>query len=200
MIALDSTQSTAIASSPVGVCWLVEMDFTVGTQYLTTWPMSLTTGGQTYLGMGALMEVAALSEGPDSSADKLTLTLQLADLSWLALVMGNVEGYRAKPVRLKLQLLTATYQPWGAPVLRWAGAMNRVSVSRQSPGEDGGEQGGKIEMECSRSGMARARHYQGLRLTLAQQQQRYPTDTGLRYVRTLIGQPALWLSKAFQTI
>jgi hypothetical protein len=46
--------------------------------------------------------------------------------------------------------------------------------------------------------MSRARNTTGLRLTDAQQQQRYAGDVGLAFMQTLIEQPSLWLSKRFQ--
>lgn len=200
MIAMGSTQhSQAVA----GVAWLAEMDFlingTVAIQRVTTAPRSITVAGNTFAGLGSFVGVANLSEGTDSSAEKITLSLAVANTAMLALALGNVEGYRGKPVRLYLQMFDATFQPVASPVLRWSGVMDRVNVTRQpaAPGSTGPGTGA-IELQCSRAGMARARHYQGLRLTHQQQLLRYPGDTGLRYVRTLIEKPTPWLSVAFQ--
>ena len=73
--------------------------------------------------------------------------------------------------------------------------MNPAKVTR---GGAGGENNGRVEIPCSRYGMARARNYQGLRHTHAQQQLRFPGDVGLQYMQDLIEKPALWLSKRFQ--
>lgn len=197
MIAMGgNTQHTAAV---VGAHWLVELDFKVGIQRVTTAPQTLTVAGLTFQGVGALGDVAAVTEGADSGAERLVLSLSVADTALLALALGEVDGYRGRAVRLALVLLDAQFQVVGTPVPRWSGQMERVAITRKpAEVEAGGDAGGTIELHCARVGMSRARNYEGLRLTLAQQQQRYPQDTGLRYVRTLVEQPALWLSKRFQ--
>ena len=197
--------STLHTQTVLGVAWLAELDFTGGTVYITSAPQSISintgTGFHTYVGLGALANVANLNEGPDASAEKITLSLSLVDSAMVALALGSVEGYRGKAVRLFLVLLSTDFTISSNALLRWSGVMDRVSITRknidpQSPGAAGGS----IDLQCSRAGMARARHYQGLRLTLQQQQTRYPGDTGLQYVRTLIEKPAQWLSKRFQEV
>lgn len=196
MITMGTTQHTAAVA---GVAWLAQLDFSVGTQYLTTAAQSITTGGNTYTGLGALVSIDALNESADSAAEKITLSLAVASAAMLSLGLGNVEGYRGRPVRLYLQLFDEQFAPVASPLQRWSGVMDRVQITRQPAGTASpGASGGSIDLQCSRSGMARARHYQGLRLTYQQQLARYPGDTGLRYARTLIEQPALWLSRRFQ--
>lgn len=196
MIAMGTTQHTATVA---GVAWLAQLDFSVGTQYLTTAAQSITAGGNTYTGLGALVSIDALNESADSAAEKITLSLAVASAAMLSLGLGNVEGYRGRPVRLYLQLFDEQFAPVASPLQRWSGVMDRVQITRQPAGTAlPGASGGSIDLQCSRSGMARARHYQGLRLTYQQQLARYPGDTGLRYARTLIEQPALWLSRRFQ--
>lgn len=200
MITMGTTRHNQVVA---GVAWLAEMDFWISgalaTQRVTTTPQSMTVGGNTYIGLGALVGVANLNESPDSSAEKITLSLAVANTAMLALALGNVEGYRGRAVRLYLQLFDEAYQPVASPVQRWAGVMDKVNITRKPamPAASGAGTG-SIEMQCSRAGMARARHYQGLRLTHQQQLLRYPGDTGLRYVRTLINKPTPWLSIAFQ--
>jgi hypothetical protein len=198
MLTMGATQHTQVVA---GLALMCEMDFTQGTQRFTTFAKTVTVGGNTYQGLGTFAGVSGMSESADASADLVTLTLLAVDKAMLAGTLGNVPTYRGRDVRLYLQLFDAGLQPVGLPVLRWAGKMNRVVVNRH-PAELGSDSQGTatIEMQCTRSGMARARHAQGLRLTDAQQQARHPGDTSLRYVRTLIAQPARWLSKAFQQV
>lgn len=196
MITMGTTQHTATVA---GVAWLAQLDFTSGTLYVTTAPQNITTGGHTYTGLGALVAIDNLNESPDSSAEKINLSLSIADPAMLALALGNVEGYRGRAVRLYLQLFDETFTPVASPLQRWSGVMDKVQITRRPAEADRPGAGtGSIALQCSRAGMARARYYQGLRLTHQQQLARYPGDTGLRYVRTLIEQPALWLSKRFQ--
>lgn len=198
MINMGGTQHLAAV---VGEAWLAELEFGSGTQRLTTAPVTLTVGGQTYTGLGDLANVANVAESTEAANERLVLSLSVVNLAMLAAALGNVEDYRGRAVRLALVLLDAQYQVVGPAVPRWAGEMERVVIPRRAAELDGdgeSEASGAIELHCSRFGMSRARNDQGLRLTLAQQQQRHPGDTGLRYVRTLIEQPALWLSKRFQ--
>lgn len=194
MISMPNTQHQA---SVVGVAWLVELNFTAGVQRCTTAPVPITSGGYTWVAMPGA-GVSAVTESADTSTDQIQLELPVVDTAMLAATLGNLEGYRGRRARLYLQLLDSAFQPVGAPVLRWAGYMEPVRVERQGATPDQPDATGKIVLPCSRAGMARARHRDGLRLTQAQQQRRFPADTGLAYVRSLIEQPQLWLSKRFQ--
>lgn len=198
-LTLDGTASAQIAAGVRGVAWLVELQFSSGTIRYTTAPRDITVGADTFIGLGPFAEVSAVTESESAGADKLTLSFTV-DTSLLAATLGNVEGYRGKPARLWLQLFDEAFQPAGAPVQRWGGVMDRVQVTRQRSDLEGGPSTGRIELQCSRFGMARARNAEGLRLSHAQQQLRFPGDNGLQYVQTLVEQPTLWLSKRFQQI
>lgn len=197
-LALDGTASALIAAPVRGVAWLADLEFGTGPIYFTTAPLTIVANGHTYLGLGSLAEVSRLGESEDSNAEKLVLSFALVDLAMLAATLGNVENYRGRRVRLWLQLFDEQFQPAGAPVQRWGGFMDRVATDRKPAPATGGAGTGRLRLECSRAGMARARNASGLRLTDAQQQQRYPGDLGLSYLQTLIEQPSLWLSKRFQ--
>lgn len=196
MINMGSTRHQQMVA---GVAWLAELDFTTSTVYVTTAPQSITTGGHTYLGLGALVSVANVNESASSSAEKITLALSVADTALLALAVGGVETYRGRAVRLYLQLFDEQFVPVASPVQRWSGVMDRVQINRR-PAEPGsaGAGTGSIELQCSRAGMARVRNYQGQRLSDVQQRIAYPGDTGLRYMLTLINKPQPWLTVAFQ--
>lgn len=191
MITMGATQHQQAVA---GVAWLVEMSFSGGPLRYTTAPVSLTTGGETWLGLGSLSGVSGVTESEEVQSDAITLSFSIVDPALIAASLGNVEGYRGRAVRLWLQMLSPDFAVVGPPVRRWSGLMDRVEIKRS-----GGQPAtGSIEMRCSRSGIARMRNAQGMRLTHEQQLARYPGDTGLRYVRTLIEKPSLWLSKAFQ--
>ena len=200
-LALDGTASARIAAPVRGVAWLVQLDFLPTALYYTTWPLTPPPiGGITYIGLGSLLEVGNVSESENTSAEQVTLSLSIVNTALLAATLGNVENYRGRSVRLYLQLFDETFQPAGAPVLRWAGTMQPVKVVRTPSDPSGGSSAGRVELPCARAGMARARNPMGLRLSHAQQQQRYPGDLGLEYVQTLVEQPSLWLSKRFQKV
>lgn len=198
-ITLDSAASARIISKVRGTVWLAELDFTSGTLRYTNSPVDITAMGYTFTGYNNLVDVSALSESEANSAEKVTLGLSVVNQAMLAFTLGNVESYRGRAVRLYLQLTDEHFKPDGAPIKRWSGYMDKVQITRQGGGSgEGGQVSGKIEMVCSRAGMSRSRNYQGFRLSNAQHQMRHPSDRGLEYLQTLIEQPSLWLSKAFQ--
>lgn len=199
-ITLDGPAGAALASSARGVHWLVELDFTSGTIRYTTAPVDVVAGGWTYTGLSSLVTVSNLSESEDSSNTKLTLGFSAVSTALLAASIGSVETYRGRSARLYLQLFDGTFTPVGTKVQRWSGYMDKVAVNRTRSATSGGDSVGRIELICSRAGLARARNFKGLRLTHAQQQQRFPGDMGLRYVQTLLEQPSVWLSKKFQSL
>lgn len=192
MITMGATQHQAAVA---GVAWLVQLDFASGALRYTTAPVTITESGNTWLGWGAVASVGSVTESEEVQADALALRLSIVDQALIAASLGSVGNYRGKRATLYLQMLDATFQPVGPKVRRWAGVMDRVEI-RRSAGDDGST--GYIELRCVRAGIARMRNEQGLRLTHEQQQRRFPGDSGLRYVRTLIEQPSLWLSKRFQ--
>ena len=195
-LTLDGTAAARITATERGVAWLVSLEFTSGTVYFTSAPVEISSGGQTYLALGSLVDVANVQESADTAADHLSLKFTVASAAMLAAALVDPAIYRGKAANLSLQLFDTGFQPAGAAVLRWRGYMDRMQISRST----GDKVGGVIEVQCSRAGMARARRAEGLRLTDAQQQSRYPGDTGLRYVRTLLETPSLWLSKRFQEV
>ena len=199
-ITLDGPATAALTASARGAQWLVEADFTTGTVYYTTNAVSLTVGGHTYTGLGNMADVTGVTESEDTSVQKITLGFSVANPAILAATLGNVERYRWRPVRLYLQLIDTTYQPVGAPVLRFSGYMEPIKVTRQAAPPEGGPRTARLEMPCSKAGMSRARKAQGLRLTHAQQIARFPGDLGLQYMQELVEKPAVWLSRAFQNI
>ena len=197
-LTVNSTSAAQLASSTVGDAWLVELDFTAGTQRLTSWTSAITYGGYTYTPLGHLLGISEIKESEDPSPEQVTLSIPVANAAWVALAMGSVESYRGKRARLYLMTIDGTYQPVGAPALRFTGTMGPVRITRDKPDEMGGSRGGKIEMPISRLGMAQARTDIGLRRTHQQQQGLYPGDLGLSMTVTLLNQPRTWLSIGFQ--
>lgn len=193
MIILGASELARINSSVRGVAWAVDLAFTSGAVKVTTAPMDLIDGSGTYIALGGFAGISQISESENAGHDKLTLSLSVTNSSFLALALGSVSSYRNKRVTLHLALYDETFQIVGVKITRWIGIMDTVSIQRNADG-------GTVAMECSRSGMPKARNREGLRLTFAQQEKKYPGDTGLRYVTKLIQEPTVWLSKRFQEV
>jgi hypothetical protein len=171
--------------------WLVETYFTQGTQYWTNWPVSVDWNGHTYLGLGEIGAVGSMQETESGVDGKMLLSLSPVKIEILSLALGNVEGYRGKPVNVYLWPVDSTYQPIGTPVLRYFGVMDQVGVKRNGST-------GMIEMSCLPAGANSKRRSAALRMNHVQQQLVHPGDRGFEYIEDLTNNPQLWLSKAFQ--
>lgn len=198
MITLDAGQLARIANSVHGAAQLIELDFSGGLQRLTTAPVTITVGGETYTGLGDFLRVSNQTESENQGQDRLTLSLSIVNPAMVALALGAVNTYRNRFARVHLQLFDETWQPVSTKIQRWTGYMDKVSIKR-SPAKDG-PGSGAIELACVRAGLARFRNATGLRLTDAQQQQRFPGDRGLENMQALVEKPSTWLSKKFQQV
>jgi len=196
MLNLGTSVNSQIATKVIGGVWLVEMFFASGTQRLTNWPLSLTYGANTYTGLGTVGSVGNLTESEANTDKRTTLTLSPVRTELLALALGNVEGYRGKPVNIYLWAIGDNYQPVGNPLLRFFGVMDQVSVKRNAG--QSGEVTGSIEMTCLPGGADSTRKGSTLRMNNAQHQSRHPGERGFEYVNDLLANEQVWLSKNFQ--
>lgn len=183
-----------LASGVYADCYLVDLHFTDGVVYLSTLPVPRTVAGHDYIGVG-LLRVDTITTSEDGRPDKVKLSVPLADESLLGYLLGSVQGYRGREIWVWKQILTGDFVPVGDRQLEWRGYMDPVGI-RRVRGEGGIT--GAIELPCHRVGMAQARRAEGLRITHAQQQARYPGDKGCEYIATLLEEPTTWLSKKFQ--
>jgi hypothetical protein len=191
-LSLDSASQARVTSTVRGVHWLIQLEFTTGTMYVTTWPHDLTISGQVDTSLN--VDVTDVGESENGAADKVTLSIAVVHQSMLALTLGSLDTYRGRKVKLYLQFVDDTFQPVGSPVHYWTGRMEPARVVR-----DVGDEGsfGRIELPCNRAGVARARNAEGLRLSDAQQQATYTGDKGYEYIQTLVDKPATWLTIPF---
>ena len=185
---------TAAAAPAVGVMYLIEMDFTGGTLYLTNWSTNVTVGANTYTGLGNVGSVSEIKESEDGSIQKVNLELSQVNSAYLSLGLGGVSTYQNRAVRIYVALTDATLAITGSPVLRFAGFMNKVSIKRGSNNK------GSVVMECDTGGYDVRKNPVGFRLNDSQHQANKPGELGFQYVADLIGKPQQWLSKRFQTV
>jgi len=200
MITLDGTALATIAGPVRGAAFLVTLDFLSGLQRYTTWPHNLIVSGNTYIGIGGLGNIAPVNESDDTKTDRLILSLTIVNSGLIAAAVGAASEYRGRAVTISLQLLDSTFIPSGAAVLRWAGVMDKIRITRNSTKLEDGVNSGTIDLECARLGMIRVRNSDGLRLTGAQRRILFPGELGLDYIPQLLERPQMWLSKKFQEI
>jgi hypothetical protein len=188
----NSGFQAAASAAAYGELALVELQLRSGTARYTTWPVSVTVFGQTWQGTGNLGSIGALHESEDGAEEKLTLSLSPVDLGTRALALGNPSDYQDRPVRVWVGMVDAqTFQLSGAPVLRFVGVMDQLKVER-----DGST--GSISLDCRTASYDVRSNPAALRLNHVQHQSRHPGERGFEYLTSLIGNPAVWVSKNLQ--
>jgi hypothetical protein len=184
----------ATAAAPVyGELALVELQLRSGTARYTTWPVTFDALGQTWQGTGNLGSIGALHESEDGAEEKLSLTLSPVDLGTRALALGDPSDYQDRPARVWVGMVSAeTYMLAGAPVLRFSGVMDQLRLEREGDGAT-------ITMDCRTASYDVRSNPAALRMNHAQHQVRHPVERGFEYLTSIIGNPAVWVSKNLQT-
>jgi hypothetical protein len=200
VITLDGGQSAQFNASVRGVTLLIDLDFSGGFQYITTFSSPIVANGHTYTALGNILSVGDFRESEVLTTDKLVLRLSLVNTSMLAYVLGPATVYRGRDVRIYLQLLNDKWIPVEAPILRWSGMMDKVRINRKPTKTGDSASTGDIELVCQRAGLSRFRNVLGFRMTHAQQQLDYPGDMGLEYTEQLLTDPPVWMTKQFQQL
>lgn len=188
---LSAAQQTALEQPVVRKAYFVEFQFASGTSYLCTLGQSITWGGHEWVGLGALGNISQAEESDGLTSKPLNFTINSAQISWLALAVGDVEEYRGLPAKMYMCPLDEGFALIGTPVACWTGAMDTVAVGINESGE------GQITLKCETAAFGLKRK-SSLRMNAAQQKKKYPSDTGFDYLNTLIAEPQTWVSIAFQ--
>lgn len=189
---LSPNQQAALEQPVARVVYFVRMDFASGSQYVCSANQTIAWDGHDWLGMGVLGSISPVEESDGLEPKALSFVLNVAQPEWLTVAIGAVEEYRGRDIVMWFCPLDESFVMVGEPVVCWRGIMDVVTV-----GIDGEEGQIALKAETSAYGLKRQ---PALRLNAAQQKQKYPSDTGLDYLQSLIAQPALWLSKRFQQI
>jgi hypothetical protein len=186
------SQASAMAAPLVRIVYFVELQFSSATVYLSTLNQPVTWGGNTWQGLGSLSTISQVSESDSLTTSPVNFSLNVAQAEWLALAVGAVETYRGLPAIMYFCPLDTSFQLIDTPVKCWTGVMDMMSIDA-----NGAE--GTITLKCETSafGLKRASSF---RMNAAQQRSIYPTDSGFDYVNDLINNPAVWLSKLFQSV
>lgn len=185
-------QQAAFESDVLVPVFLIKLDTRSQPLYLTNWPLSVETLGQTFIGLGNFGTVGSLRETEDGQEEKLTLTLSAVNLAQVGLFLGNPTEYQDRDVLIWLLMLDKeTHQPTNTPMLRFAGLMDQVGIVKNS-------KDAKITMDCRTGGYAARNNPSTLKLTNVQHQERHPGELGLSFVQQLIDKPIIWASKKFQ--
>jgi hypothetical protein len=184
-------QQAALAKAHVDTAFFAEFRFDSGTVRVSNFNQTVTWGGYDWTGIGSLGGISAIQESDSLTPQGLSFTLNVADPSLLALAVGPVEDYRGRRAKLYRCPLNENLQLIDTPEICWSGLMDMMSIGIGESGE------GQISLKCESSAFGLKRR-PILRINSAQQKKKYPNDTGLDYLTSLISAPTLWLSIKFQ--
>lgn len=189
MIPTNTGFQTTAASHAYGALAFVELQLRSGIARYTNWSVNVDALGQTWQGVGNLGSIGSLHESEDGAEEKLTLTLSPIDIGTRALALGDPSDYQDRPVRVWVGMVDAeTFQLTGSPVLRFVGVMDQLKIER-----DGNN--ATIAMTCRTASYDVRSNPASLRMNNAQHQARFPAERGFEFLSSLIGNPAVWVSK-----
>lgn len=185
-------QQAALEKPKVDCAWFVELQFVSGTVRVCNYTQTYTWGGYEWIGLGSLGSIGVIDESGGIGSSPLMFGLNVAQVSILALAIGDAADYRGRPAKLYFCPLNEAGVPIDTPEQCWRGTMDTMAV-----GVDG--ESGQISLKCETSAFNLKRR-SSARINYAQQKQRHPADTGLKFLNDLIANPQLWLSRKFQQI
>jgi hypothetical protein len=170
---------TAVAVVPI---LLLELAFDGGTVRFWTGYGALTWGGNVFTGAGNLINVAAIKEVADNSAQGTSFTLNGIPSAALSLALG--ESYQGRTARLWLGALDGSGSLIADPYQIFGGRMDVMTVS------DGGDTGTiSLTAENRLIDLARSRERRYTPEDLAIE---FPADNSLRYVAALVNAQIVW--------
>jgi len=178
----------AIASGNVRMGILVSIVTLSGTVYAFTGYGDVVYGGNTYLGLGALTDISAISESSSVTSQGVALTLNGVDPTNISEALTDIPQGGA--VSILFVVLDANNNVVGVPIVSFAGQTDGI-VIKESP--DGTSPDGTssitLDVENRLTQLQRDRTY---RWTQAQQTELFPGDTGFLYTADLADYVALW--------
>ncbi len=189
-MAITAQQQTQLEKPSTQTVFFVELQLKSGTQYLCNANISIVWDGKTWLGVGTMAGISAVSEADDLTAKAVNFTLNASDPAWLAVAAGSEAEYSGRKAKMYRCPLNEQFQLVGTPERCWLGVMDLVTI-----GIDGEE--GTINLKAE-TGAFSLKRGSALRMNASQQKQRHPEDTGFDFLAPLMANPVLWQSRKFQ--
>ena len=186
----EVAQQQAMEKAHVIWAFFVEMDFLSGIQRICNFNKTFTWSGVEWAGVGGLCSISEIKESEKIEPQPVTIGLNVAQQSWLALAVGAVEQYRGRPVRIWQCPLTSSFTLIGTPQLAWEGEMDVLAISAQ-------DTSGSIAMRCEPTSK-RLRRRNVIRINRAQHRQAHPADSGLDFQSGLLETPYTWVTRRYQ--
>ena len=185
---LTGAMSTALAAGHVVAVYLVDLQFTSGTQRVNTGGTPIVWNGNTYLGAGRLAIVETIRETVSGEAVGLKLGLSSIPATLLPLALS--EHVQGRPAEIRLALLNeSTRQVIADPSLEFRGLIDAPTIN-----EDGQSAQISITVE-NRAANPRPRPF---RFNDATQQSRYPGDGFFKSVARMVEAEIVWPSSTWR--
>ena len=186
MRTLSPEALAALAAGTVIMALLVRVDLDGGPLCLNSSRLTLTVGGEDYVGAGHLGEVGPI---PGQPGEMPRLQLAMSGVQPAHVSMVLTEPVRGRDVRISLALFPAA---GGAPLdvqLLYLGQGDVLALSR-------GDGSATVTL-ATESGVRDLLRPCGLLYTHADQQRLHPGDMGLQYVSAQVEQRIVWPSREF---
>lgn len=180
----------------VPILYLIKLELTSETLYLTNWDQSIDWDGHTWQALSITPRISNMSESSNLESQALDISLSPISSEMLSLALGQVDEYRGKPCSIYMAVLDDNFAQLGDPILRWYGYMDTMTIATNS---DESGMSGAINLRCE-TGMHSLSRLKTYRMNNAQQQSRVPGDKGFEYVERLMAEPYTWLSVKFQQV
>jgi hypothetical protein len=172
----------ALTANPVRPAFLAQLTFTTGVQYVWTGAGSLVWNGNTYLGVGSLGKIGAITEGTEVKADGTTVALSGIDPALLADCLSEIQV--GSPASIYFALVDPNLNILGTPYPLFAGCVDQPVLEI---GLDSISIALKLESRLSNLQRASMRRY-----TSADQALQYADDSFFAFVEQLNDEALVW--------
>ena len=178
---ITGTVTAALAAPQVRALCFVMMDFPSGKMRVNNSAQDIDWDGYTWLGVGRVGSIDAISEGASLEARGLRFTISGVLQSHVSLALG--QQYQGRDCKVWLALLAEDYSVLPDPVLTFSGRMDVMDI------EIGSTATITISAESRLADwdVPRSRRY-----THSDQQIDYPGDMGLQFVPEMAEKSLRW--------
>ena len=178
---LDTTTQAAAEASHVIPYLLVELDYESGAVRCASTPFDIEYDGNTFLGVGRLGQISAISEGPEMRS--YGISMQLSGIPTAYFEEMIAERFQDRACRVWAGFLDTQHRKQGAPVQVFGGRMDVVTLDR------GETITATLTAESRLVDWERPRVR---RYTDQDQQRAFPGDVGLEFVQATTDMELVW--------
>jgi hypothetical protein len=182
---LTAGMQTAVAAENGEIIHFIELQFSGGTQRISTGVVTMSWDSQTWTAIGGALTINAVTESPDLSASSIGVTLSGVDQTILNVLL--TENYIGRVAKVWMVHLSS-----GAviadPLLLFSGFMDGGWSIKETRG-----QSGTVTITSQLvSRLSRLDLMRGIQTNVTSHQAIYPGDRFFEHVNTLARTPIIW--------